>query len=127
MEKMKIHSELEDTQISKLNKCFLVVDRIRKAGRSSRQGFGKFKSKLNPNGGGVRTSVVSSSGISLFANGPLFWSLRQCRALSKLLSRKTSSSQELRSARRGRRRSEHRRIRPHPEIRKDVKLQFEPP
>jgi len=71
MEKMKIHLELEDTQISKLNECFLVADRIRKAGCSSRQGFGKFKNKPNPNGGGARTSVLSSSGISLFANGPL--------------------------------------------------------
>jgi hypothetical protein len=71
MVKMKNHSEHEDSQISKLNELFLVVDRIRKAGRSSRQGFGKFKSKPNPNGGGVRLSVSISSGISPFANGPL--------------------------------------------------------
>jgi hypothetical protein len=71
MVKMKNHSELEDSQISKLNECFLVVDRIRKAGRSSRQGFGKFKSKPNPNGGGARFSVPISSEISPFANGPL--------------------------------------------------------
>ncbi len=71
MVKMKIHSEPGDYQISKLNEFFLVADRIRKAGRSSRQGFGKFKSKSNPNGGGVRLSVPISSGISPFANGPL--------------------------------------------------------
>ncbi|CAM6066126.1 unnamed protein product [Sphagnum tenellum] len=71
MVKMKTHSELEDSQISKLNECFLVADRIRKAGRDSRQGFGKCKNKPNPNGGGTRTSVPSSSRISLFANGPL--------------------------------------------------------
>ncbi|CAK9195828.1 unnamed protein product [Sphagnum troendelagicum] len=71
MVKMKTHSGLEDTHISKLNECFLVTDRIRNVGRSSRQGFGKCKSKLNPNGGGARTCVLSSSGISLFDNGPL--------------------------------------------------------
>ncbi|CAK9866781.1 unnamed protein product [Sphagnum jensenii] len=71
MVKMKIHSELEDAQISKLNECFLVADRIQKARRSSRQGFGKCKSKPNPNGGDVRPSVPSNSGISLFDNDPL--------------------------------------------------------
>jgi len=71
MVKMKNHSELEDSQISKLNECFLVADRIRKAGRSSRQGFGKFKNKPNPNGGGVFFSVPISSEFSPFANGPL--------------------------------------------------------
>ncbi len=71
MVKMKNHSELEDSQISKLNEFFLVADRIRKAGRNSRQGFGKFKSKSNLNGGGARLSVPISSEISPFANGPL--------------------------------------------------------
>jgi hypothetical protein len=71
MVKMKNHSELEDSQISKPNECFLVVDRIRKAGRSSRQGFGKFKNKLNPNGGDARFSVAISGELSPFANGPL--------------------------------------------------------
>jgi hypothetical protein len=71
MVKMKIHSELDDSKISKLNEFFLVADRIRKAGRSSRQGFGKFKNKLNPNGGGVRLSVSISSGISPLTNGLL--------------------------------------------------------
>ncbi|CAK9872121.1 unnamed protein product [Sphagnum jensenii] len=71
MVKMKNHSELEDTQISKLNECFLVADGIRKAGRNLRQGFDKCKSKLNRNGGGARTSVPSSSGFSLFTNGLL--------------------------------------------------------
>ncbi|CAK9879373.1 unnamed protein product [Sphagnum jensenii] len=71
MVKMKNHSELEDSQISKLNECFLVADRIRKVGRSSRQGFNKFKSKPNPNDGGVRLSVPISGEISPFANGPL--------------------------------------------------------
>jgi hypothetical protein len=53
MVKMNIHLEFEDLQISKLNELFLVAARIKKAGRSARQGFGKFKSKTNPNGGGV--------------------------------------------------------------------------
>jgi hypothetical protein len=71
MVKMKNHSELEDSQISKLNEFFLVADRIRKARRSARQGFGKFKSKPNPNSGGARLSVSISSEFSPFANGPL--------------------------------------------------------
>lgn len=57
MAKMKNHSEPEDSQISKLNEFLFVADRIRKAGCSARQGFGKFKSKPNPNGGGARLSV----------------------------------------------------------------------
>jgi hypothetical protein len=71
MAKMKNHSEPEDSQISKLNEFFLVADRIRKAGRNSRQGFGKCKSKPNPNVGGALLSVLISSGISPLANGPL--------------------------------------------------------
>jgi hypothetical protein len=72
MVKMKNRSELEDSQISKLNEFFLVADRIWKAGRSTRQGFGKHKSKPNPNGGGARLSVSTSGGNTSIANGPLF-------------------------------------------------------
>jgi hypothetical protein len=71
MVKMKNHSELEDSQISKLNEFFLITDRIRKAGRSAQQGFGKFKSKLNPNSGGARLFVPISGEFSPFTNGPL--------------------------------------------------------
>jgi len=71
MVKMKNHSEPEDSQISKLNEFFLVADRIQKAGRILRQGFGKLKSNPNSNGGGARLFVPISSGISPFANGPL--------------------------------------------------------
>jgi hypothetical protein len=70
MVKMENHSELEDSQISKLNECLLVADRIWKVERSSRQGFSKLN-KLNPNGGGVRSSVLISNELSPFANGPL--------------------------------------------------------
>jgi len=71
MVKMKNHSKHEDSQISKLNEFFFVADRIRKAGCSSQQGFGKFKSKPNLNSGGARLSVPISNGISPFATGPL--------------------------------------------------------
>jgi hypothetical protein len=71
MVKMNNHSEPEDLQISKLNEFFLVADRIRKAGRSTRQGFGKFKSKPNPSGGDARFAVSISSGNSPFADGSL--------------------------------------------------------
>jgi hypothetical protein len=51
MVKMKINSEYKDLQISRLNEFFLVVDRIRKAGRGAWQGLGKFKcNKPNPSG-----------------------------------------------------------------------------
>jgi hypothetical protein len=69
MVKMNIHSESKDLQISKLNEFFLVADRIRKAGRSAQPGFGKFKSKTNPNGGGTRLSVPSSGENAPFTNG----------------------------------------------------------
>jgi hypothetical protein len=68
MVKMNIHLESEDLQISKLNEIFLVADRIKKAGRSARQGFGKFKNKTNPNGGGARLSVPSSGENAPFTN-----------------------------------------------------------
>jgi hypothetical protein len=71
MVKMKNRLELEDSQISKLNEFFLIADRIRKAGRSSRLGVGKLKSKLNPNGGGARPSVSTSGGNTSSANDPL--------------------------------------------------------
>ncbi len=70
MVKMENHSKLEDSQISKLNDCLLVADRIWKVRRSSRQGFNKLN-KLNPNGGGARSSVPIRNELSPFANGPL--------------------------------------------------------
>ncbi len=60
MVKSNISSEFEDFQISKLNEFFFVADKIKKAGRNARQGFRKFKSKTNPNGGGAHLSVPSS-------------------------------------------------------------------
>jgi len=69
MVKTNNHSESEDLQISKFNEFFLVADRIRKAGRSARQGFGKFKSKPNPNGGSDRLSIPTSSENAPFTNG----------------------------------------------------------
>jgi len=71
MVKMKINSEFEDLQISRLNEFFLVANKIRKAGRGAQQGLGKFKcSKLNPSGGdGARTSSPTSNEISSIANG----------------------------------------------------------
>jgi hypothetical protein len=68
MVKTNISSESEDIQISKLNEFFLVADRIRKAGRYTRQGFRKFKSKTNPNGGGARLPVPSSRESIPFTN-----------------------------------------------------------
>jgi hypothetical protein len=65
---MKIHSKLDDSKISKLNEFFLVADKIPKAERSSRQGFGKFKNKPNPNDGCARLSVLISSGVSPLTN-----------------------------------------------------------
>jgi hypothetical protein len=55
-------SDPEEQKILKLNECLLAADRIREAGRSERQGFGKLGcSKQNPNGGGASTSPKSSS------------------------------------------------------------------
>jgi hypothetical protein len=71
MIKMKNRSELEDSQISKLNEFFLVADRIRKAEHSAWQGLSKYKSKPNLNGGGARLSVLTSGGNTSIANGPL--------------------------------------------------------
>jgi len=69
MVKMKIRSEFEDLQISKLNEFFLVANRIRKARRGARQGFKKFKSKPNLSGGGARLFVPTSSEDTPFTNG----------------------------------------------------------
>jgi len=69
MVKMNNHSEPEDFQISKLNEFFLVADKIRKAGCITQQGFSKLKSKPNPNGGGARLSILTSSGKAPFTNG----------------------------------------------------------
>jgi hypothetical protein len=90
MVKMENHSELEDSQISKLNECLLVADRIRKAGRSLRQGFSKFKNKLNPNDGGTRSSVPTSNELSPFANGPF-----SLATPSEQSSREASSTQSV--------------------------------
>jgi hypothetical protein len=69
MVKMNNHSEPEDFQISKLNEFFLVANRIQKAGRSARQGFGKLRRKSNPNDGDARISEPTSSGKAPFTNG----------------------------------------------------------
>ncbi len=71
MVKMINHSKPEDFQISKLNEFFLVADRIRKAKRSARQGFDKFKSRPIPSGDGAGLFVPISSGKTLFSNGSL--------------------------------------------------------
>jgi hypothetical protein len=69
MVKMNNHSEPEDLQISKFNEFFLIADTIRKVGRSARQGFGKFKSKPNPSGGGARLPVPTSNENAPLTNG----------------------------------------------------------
>jgi hypothetical protein len=69
MVKMNIQPEPEDLQISKLNEFFLVADRIRKAGRKARHGFGKFKCKLNPSGGNARLSAPTSIEDTSHTNG----------------------------------------------------------
>jgi len=52
MVKMKISSDSEYQQISKLNEFFLIIDKIRKAGCDEQQGISKFRSsKLNPSSG----------------------------------------------------------------------------
>ncbi len=68
MVKMNLHSEFEDLQIQRLNEFLLVADRIRKAGRSARQGLEKFK-KLNPSGGGAQFSAPTSNENPLFTKG----------------------------------------------------------
>jgi hypothetical protein len=71
MVKMNIYSESENMQISKLNEFFFVADKIRKAGRNAQQGlgFGKFRSKTNPNSGGAQFSVLSSGENAPLTNG----------------------------------------------------------
>ncbi len=71
MVKMNNHSEPKNLQISKLNEFFLIADRIRKAGRSARQSFDKFKSRPNPSGSGACLFVPTSSGNTPFANRSL--------------------------------------------------------
>lgn len=61
---MNLCSNLEEQRNLKLNECLLVIDKIREAGRSDRQGSGKLgSSKRNPNGngGGTSTSLMPSS------------------------------------------------------------------
>jgi len=70
MVKMNLHSEFEDLQIQKLNEFLLVSDRIRKAGRSSRKGLGKFK-KPSPNGGGAPLPVSTNNENTLCTNGSI--------------------------------------------------------
>jgi hypothetical protein len=53
MVKMKISSDSKDQQISKLNKFFLVVNRIQKVGRDAQQRIDGLKNnKLNLSGNG---------------------------------------------------------------------------
>jgi hypothetical protein len=80
MVKMNNHLEPEDFQISKLNEFFLVADRIRKAGRSVRQGFGKLKRKPNPNGGGARLSVSKT----FFGMVSLAWNCKNLEPINRL-------------------------------------------
>ncbi len=62
MEKMSWAANLEAQQISKLNEHILVADRIRKAGRSARQGNGWLKNKLlNPSDDGTPAPSFSIS------------------------------------------------------------------
>jgi hypothetical protein len=72
MVKMNIHPESEDLHISRFNEFFLVAYRIRKVGRSARQGLGKFKSKPNPNGSGARPPTPTSSEDLPFTNKSFF-------------------------------------------------------
>jgi hypothetical protein len=68
MVKMHWAIDLEAQQISRLNEHFLVADRIRKAGRSMRQGNSWLKNKLlNPSGGDapVPSPLISSEGGAL--------------------------------------------------------------
>ncbi|CAK9864430.1 unnamed protein product [Sphagnum jensenii] len=67
MVKMNLHSEFEDLQIQKLNEFLLVSDRIRKAGRSTWKGLGKFK-KPSPNGGGAPLPILTNNENTLCTN-----------------------------------------------------------
>jgi len=70
MVKMNLHFEFEDLQIQKLNEFLLVSDRIRKAGRSSRKGLGKFN-KPSPNGGGTPLPASTNNENTLCTNGSI--------------------------------------------------------
>jgi hypothetical protein len=62
MVKMKISSDSEYQQISKLNKFFLIIDKIRKVGCDERQGINKLRiSKLIPSGGDYAPVLLSTS------------------------------------------------------------------
>jgi len=68
MEKMSWAAGLETQQICKLNEHLLVADRIRNAGRNTRQGNGWLSNKLlNPNSDGtpVLPLPISSEGSAL--------------------------------------------------------------
>jgi hypothetical protein len=69
MVKTIIHTKFENPKISRLNEFFLVVDRIRRTRRFSRQGFSKLRSRLNPSGGGARPPAQTSSTVPPSANG----------------------------------------------------------
>ncbi len=67
---MEICSDAADTQTAKLNEFVLVAHRIRKARRSARLGYNKFK--LRPRiGGNTRASSPTGGKNSLVANGSL--------------------------------------------------------
>jgi hypothetical protein len=68
MAKTIIHSKFEDSQISRLNEYFHVVERTRRAGRYPRQGVGKFRSTLNPSGGGACRPAQINRAILLSSN-----------------------------------------------------------
>jgi hypothetical protein len=77
MVKTIIHTKSEDLQISRLNEFFLVANRIRRAGRCSRQGFSKPRSRPNLSGGGARLPVQLSSVVPPSANRSLRGNLAQ--------------------------------------------------
>lgn len=92
MVKMNLHSEFKDLQIQKLNEFLLVSDRIRKAGRSSRKGLGKFK-KPSPNGGGAPLPISTNNKNTLCTNGSIVPPpQRSCEALLELSSTSSGTS-----------------------------------
>ncbi len=111
---MNIHSESDDLQISIFNEFFLIADKIRKARRNARQGFGKFKCKSNPSGGGAQFPAPTSN------KDPL---PRQCKDLAMLPLRQALPSREAHSAKKGKTRSKQRRTRPLLATRWDVNSQ----
>ncbi|CAK9859571.1 unnamed protein product [Sphagnum jensenii] len=73
MGKMETCSDLDEQQISKLNKYSLVALRIRKAGRGTRLGFGKFKCRKPNLGGnvGAKAHCPESTKVLSATNGSL--------------------------------------------------------